>query len=193
MILYLGVLSSYLWVGTLRLRQNNANSDLPILGACIPISMSHFPRNLLHSTVFDRCFVQMLGNEIVMLIKLPRIQAGDKLHQRHASPNGWHKWFPTHLCTALQHDHNAMNWRNLQYGQLLLQKYELIGYWRTNNLNNCYDYTDWIDSQSEYFKRIKHYSSLGLSSTLLTRKNHLSLEINLLRPIKQVPSFETRG
>ena len=127
--------------------------------------MSHFPRNLLHSTVFDRCFVQMLGTKMLMLmlIRLPRIQAGDKLHQHHASPNSRHKWFPTHLCTALQHDHNVMNWRNLQYGQLLLQKYELIGYWRTNNLNNCYDYTDWIDSQSEYFKiksTILHWDSL---------------------------------
>ena len=153
MILYLGVLSSYLWIGTLRLLQNNPNSDLPILGACILISMSHYPHNLLHLTISDECFVQMLGNEILVLIKLPRIQAGDILHQRHASPKSRHKWFPTHLCTALQHDHNVTNSRNSQYGYLFLQKYELIGYPRTNNLDKYCNPTDWIDSRSESLKK----------------------------------------
>ena len=120
--------------------------------------MSHFPRNLLHLTISDQCFVQVLGKEmlyLLVLIKLSRIQAGDKLHQRPASPKSRHKWFPTHLCTALQHDQNVTNLRNSQYGQLLLQKYELIGYRRTNNVHNCYDYTSWIDSHSESFKKNK--------------------------------------
>ena len=120
--------------------------------------MSHFPRNLLHLTISDQCFVQVLGNEMLYLlvqIKLSRIQAGDKLRQRPASPKSCHKCFPTHLCTALQHDHNVTNLRNSQYGQLLLQKDELIGYRRTKNLDNCFDYTVWIDSHSETFKKNK--------------------------------------
>ena len=109
LIFYLGVSSPYLWVDTLRLRQNNTNNrDLPI-GACILISMSHFPRNVPHLTISDQYFVQMLSKEMLVLIKLPRIQAGDKLHQRHASPNSRHKWFPTHLRAALQHDHIVKN------------------------------------------------------------------------------------
>ena len=120
-----------------------------------------------------------------MLIKLPRIQAGDKLHQRHASPNSRHKWFPTHLCTALQHDQNVMNWRNWQYGQLLLQKYELIGYRRTNNLDKCCNPTDWIDSRSESYKKNK----ASILSTLLTRQKPSFFQSSYWDPLnKCLPS-----
>ena len=110
-VYFVSVSSPYFWVGILRQRYNNTNSsDLPILCEHTLISMTRLPHIALHPTISDLFLIQILT--YVMLLKLLRIQAGDKLQQRPVSPKSRHKWFPTHLCTALQHVQNLTNWRN---------------------------------------------------------------------------------
>ena len=48
-----------------------------------------------------------------LLVKLHRIQAGDKLHQRPVSPNSRYKLFPMYHYTAVQHDQHVMNKNSL--------------------------------------------------------------------------------
>ena len=79
--------SSYPRVGKLHRRHHCGDSDygkLPILSDCSVILMSHFPRIARHSTMSGLFLLQMLPYEI--LVKLHRIQAADKLHQRPVSP-----------------------------------------------------------------------------------------------------------
>lgn len=75
----------------------------------------------------------------------PRIQAGDRLHQHFASPNGGDKWFPMYHCTALQLDQNSVNKNSLNVQlfqdnkKLTVKKnykreFSILGIWR-NNVN----------------------------------------------------------
>ena len=110
---FLQVSSSYLRVGKLHWHHycpNNNRCELPILFDCIVILKSHPLYNALHSAISGHFHVQMLSYEV--LLKLLRIQAGDKLHQRLLSPMSSHKWLPIHRYTVLQPDRNVTNWRN---------------------------------------------------------------------------------
>ena len=107
----------YLWVGKLQQHLNCDNScEFPILHDCIVISMSRSPHNPHWPTISGLFLAQMLSYEV--LLRLLHIQAGDKLHQRPLSPMNGHRWFPIHLCTALQHDQSLANCWNPLNGQL---------------------------------------------------------------------------
>ena len=47
---------------------------------------------------------------VLELIKLLRMQAGDKQHQHPVSPKSRHKWFPMYYCKTPQHDQKTMTW-----------------------------------------------------------------------------------
>ena len=48
-----------------------------------------------------------------LLVKLHRIQAGDKLRQRPVSPKSRYKLFPMYHYIALQHDQHVINKNSL--------------------------------------------------------------------------------
>ena len=105
--------SSYLRVGKLHRHHNfpnNNHCELPILFDCIVILKSHSLYIARHPAISGHFHVQMVSYAV--LLKLLRIQAGDKLHQRLLSPMSSHKWFPIHRYTVLQPDRNVTNWRN---------------------------------------------------------------------------------
>ena len=103
---------NYLQVGKLRQRPDSDDScELPISSDCSVISISHFPHIARHPTISGLFLVQMLRYEL--LVKLHRIQAGDKLLQRPVNPNSRHKLFPMYHCIALQHDQYVINKNSL--------------------------------------------------------------------------------
>ena len=105
--------SSYLRVGKLHRHHYcpyNNRCELPILFDCIVILKSHSLYIARHPAISGHFHVQMVSYEV--LLKLLRIQAGDKLHQRLLSPMSSHKWLPIHRYTVLQPDRNVTNWRN---------------------------------------------------------------------------------
>ena len=69
--------------------------------------MAHFPHIARHPTISGLFLLQMLRYEL--LVKLHRIQAGDKPRQRPGGPNSRHKLFPMYHWRTLQHDQHVMN------------------------------------------------------------------------------------
>ena len=75
------------------------------------ILMSHLLYIAYHPAISDQFLLQIL--RLTLPLMRPRIQAGDRLHQHFASPNGGDKWFPMYHCTALQLDQNSVNKNSL--------------------------------------------------------------------------------
>ena len=83
------------------------SKELPTLRDCTVKLMSHFLHTVTHSAISGLLHVQMLA--IVVLIKLHRIQAGDRQHQLPVGPSCAHKFFPMYHYTALQHVQKMVN------------------------------------------------------------------------------------